>query len=117
MVTLIFSAVVKAERMEEWSEVLRWAQETTPMEDEGCISYVYYRPVWSHRMVGPPDDPHGPNPRAYVLFEQWRDQDALAAHLTRLERRFGPPPPGGGLPARILNLFEQAETTIYMQAL
>jgi len=30
-------------------------------------------------------------PRHLVLFEQWRDADALNVHIARLQRVFGPP--------------------------
>ena len=50
---------------------------STRAEDDGCITYEYYR--------------QSDNPREFILFEQWRDADTLAAHIARLQRTLGPP--------------------------
>jgi antibiotic biosynthesis monooxygenase len=48
----------------------------TRAEDEGCVAYVFYRRT--------------DNPSEAVLYEQWRDVEALNAHIARLQRVFGP---------------------------
>ena len=88
MITILFHMTVKAEREDEWRELLTHLTSATRAEDDGCLHYEYYRRLDS--------------PREYVLYEQWRDADALAAHVARLHRVFGPPPAGGHLPAPLL---------------
>jgi len=46
-------------------------------EDEGCVAYVFYRRT--------------DNPSEAMLYEQWRDAEALNAHVARLQRVFGLP--------------------------
>ncbi len=107
MISAMCLATVKSERMGEWSTVLRWLDDTTHTEDEGCLRYDWYGPVEN------PGDGASTNPRAYLLHEWWRDDDALAKHVARLQREFGPPDPGGGLPGRLLSYFERFEAIPY----
>jgi quinol monooxygenase YgiN len=103
MITILFSMTVKVGREEEWRAMRADLHRSTHAEDDGCLAYTYYR--------------RADNPREYVLFEQWRDGDALAAHLTRLQRVYGPPPSEGGrLPAAFLDLFERTEAVRYEPA-
>jgi len=67
----------KAGRENEFREMVPRLMRTTRAEDEGCVAYVFYRR---------PD-----NPSEAVLYEQWRDAEALNAHIARLQRVFGPP--------------------------
>ena len=102
MITTLFHMTVKAEREREWRELLARLHQSTHAEDEGCISYAYYR--------------RADSPREYVLFEQWRDDDALTAHLMWLGELLGSPPPGGRLPAAFLDLFERTQAVRYEPA-
>ena len=113
VITILFHMTVKADREDEWRELLDRLHQSTHAEDEGCISYEYYR--------------RSDNPRDYVLFEQWRDADALAAHIARLHGLLGPPPAGGQLPAPLivaggrlptafLDLFERTHAVRYESA-
>ena len=108
MITVLFSMTVKAGREEEWSALLGELHRSTHAEDEGCLSYSFYR--------------RADAPREYVLHEQWRDAGALNAHIARLQRVFGPPPSDETyppthhrrrLPAAFLDLFEQTEAVRY----
>ena len=94
---------VKAERLDDWVPVLRHVYQSTIEEDEGCIAYEFYR--------------QANNPHQYVLFEQWRDEEALDAHMVRLQNVYGPPAPGGQLPAALLAYFEQIHGTRYEPAI
>ncbi len=99
MITVLFHMTVKAERDDDWRELLSQLTQSTRAEDEGCLTYVYHRRL--------------DKPREYVLYEQWRDEEALTAHLARLVRLLGPPPPGARLPARFLDHFEQTQAVRY----
>lgn len=67
--------------------------------DEGCIGYTFHQQQ---------DDP-----RQWVLLEQWRDRAALAAHVAHMKSRFGEPPPGARLPARLHELSESFRVVSY----
>jgi quinol monooxygenase YgiN len=100
MITILFSMTIKAGREAEWRSMRADVHRTTHAEDDGCLAYDFYR--------------RADNPREYVLFEQWRDEAALDAHLARVRRVYGPPPtPGGRLPAVFLDLFDRTEAIRY----
>lgn len=99
MITILFRMTVKAERDAEWRALAAQLTRSTRSEDAGCVNYVYHRQI--------------DNPREYVLYEQWRDEEALTAHLARLVGQLGPPPAGGRLPARFLDHFEQTQAVRY----
>jgi quinol monooxygenase YgiN len=108
MITVLFSMTVRTGREEAWRALLGELHRSTHAEDDGCISYAFYRQA---------DDP-----RRYVLHEQWRDADALNAHVARLQRVLGPPPDDESfppnhhrrrLPAAFLDLFERTEAVRY----
>jgi hypothetical protein len=90
---------VKAERDNEWRELLPQLTQSTRAEDDGCLNYVYHR--------------QSDNPREYLLYEQWEDEDALAKHLRRLVQLLGPPPAGAQLPARFLDHLDRTEAVRY----
>jgi len=77
----MFYATVKADKVDELRAMLVKAAEATRAEEEGCITFVLHQQVQ--------------NPHAFVVYEQWRDQDALNANIAHLQRLFGPPAPGG----------------------
>ncbi len=108
MITVLFYMTVKAEREEEWRELLGRLARSTHAEDEGCLTYVFHR--------------RADNPREYVLYEQWRDAAALAAHMARLQRLLGPPSSEEPYPpthhrrrllAAFLAFFERTEAVRY----
>jgi quinol monooxygenase YgiN len=108
MLTIFFHMMVKPGREAECAKVTAELTASTRAEDEGCINYAFYR--------------QSDDPRHFVLFEQWRDLDALNAHLARLQRVFGPPdehephPPAHHrrrLPKVFLALFEKTEAARY----
>ena len=71
IVTVLFFMTAPAGREEECRELVTRLTETTRAEDEGCINYIFHQRI--------------DNPREFVLYEQWRDQAALNAHLARLQ--------------------------------
>jgi quinol monooxygenase YgiN len=99
VITVLFHITLKPGREDEWQEMLTSLYQTTHAQDDGCISYSFYRQVDA--------------PRNYVLHEQWRDSDALTAHIYRLQRLIGPPAEGSRLPAAFLDLFERTEAFRY----
>lgn len=99
MLTFLFSMTVKAGREQEFADVTKRLTTTTRAEDKGCLTYVFLQQRNS--------------PRDYVLYEQWRDQAALDAHLARLQTIFGPAAPGRGLPIALLDFFETTRIIRY----
>lgn len=95
-ITVLLFMTAKAGREDEGRELATSLTESTRAEDEGCINYVFHQRV--------------DNPREFVLYERWRDQAAIGAHLARLQAVYGPPPPGGGaFPAALGEPFEKTE--------
>jgi quinol monooxygenase YgiN len=66
MVIVIARFRPRPDRLDEFLAVLRDVQAAS-REDDGCHNYGYYREV--------ADD------LAFIAVEEWRDMDALAAHL------------------------------------
>lgn len=77
MLTIVLHMTVKAGREEECATVCKDVMVSTRSQDEGCLSYTFYR--------------RRDNPSELMLFEQWRDATSVRAHLERLYRVFGPP--------------------------
>jgi antibiotic biosynthesis monooxygenase (ABM) superfamily enzyme len=107
MITILFHMTVKPERQAEVEMLAKDIMATTRTED-GCIAYTIFR--------------RADQPCDFVLFEQWRDADALAAHIAVLRRRFGPPDDQEPypethhrrrLPKAFLALFEKTEAVRY----
>lgn len=98
MITILFSARALENKIEEFRAM---AAKATPLSraDDGCLYYVFHQQK---------DDP-----RNFVLREQWRDQDALNAHISHLVEVFGPPKSGGQLPASILEMCESVDFKLY----
>ena len=108
MITILFHMTVKIGREEEFREVVPRLTRTTHAEDEGCLAYIFYCRT--------------DNPREAVLYEEWRDAEALSGHIARLQRVFGPPdeqephPPTHHrrrLPKAFLDLFEKTDAVRY----
>ena len=68
---------------------------STHADDEGCIYYDFHQRL--------------DNPREFIIYERWRDQSALEAHLDRLNKIYGAPAPGELFPPSMLELIEKAE--------
>jgi hypothetical protein len=107
MITILFYMTVKPERQGEVELLVKDMMASTRAED-GCIAYTIFR--------------RADQPRDLMLFEQWRDADALAAHIGVLRRRFGPPDDQEPypeihhrrrLPKAFLALFERTEAVRY----
>ncbi len=99
MITIMFHVTAKTDKVEEFRATAIKATEATQAEDEGCITYVFHQ--------------QRDNPREFVLYEQWRDREALDAHIEHLHRLFGPPAPGGRLPAAFLDLCDETKAIFY----
>ncbi|HZP12650.1 MAG TPA: putative quinol monooxygenase [Nevskiaceae bacterium] len=66
---------------------------------DGCVTYTFHRQA---------DDA-----REWMLIEEWRDKAALNGHVERMKARFGEPPPGARLPARLDALTESSRFAFY----
>ena len=66
MVLVVARFRPRAERLDEFVALLKEVQAAS-RADDGCLNYGYYSEV---------DDP-----LQYVAVEEWRDMDALEAHL------------------------------------
>ena len=77
MLTIFFYMEVKAGREAACAALIKEATASTRAEDSGCVHYAFYR--------------RSDSPRELILFEQWRDAEALAAHIARLQKVYGPP--------------------------
>jgi quinol monooxygenase YgiN len=93
MITILFHMTVKPGREQEFQALARRLTPITRTEDEGCVSYVYLQ--------------EKANPLELVLYEQWRDQAALDAHIAHLVRLLGAPRPGDVLPAAFMDPLER----------
>jgi quinol monooxygenase YgiN len=108
MITVLLHMTVKAEREDAFREMVPRLTQTTHAEDPGCIAYAFYC--------------RADNRNEAVLYEQWKDADALNAHVARLVRVLGPPddqephPPTHHrrrLPKAFLDLFEKTDAVRY----
>jgi quinol monooxygenase YgiN len=70
-ITVLLFMTAKEGKEEEFIEMATQATETTHAEDKGCINYVFHQQT--------------DNSREFVLYEHWKDQASLSAHLTRLQ--------------------------------
>ena len=91
MITGLFYMTIKPGRVDAFRELVPQLVTTTQAEDAGCLTYIFHQQR---------DDP-----REFVLYEQWRDQAALDAHLARLDRMFGL--------AVLFDFFEQTRSLLY----
>ena len=100
MITVLVHMTIKAGRQKEFSDLAARITKSTREEDEGCVVFEYLQQV--------------DKPQEFVLYEQWRDEAALDAHIAHLQAVHGPPPRGGvGLPAAIGEFFEKQDTILY----
>ena len=65
MLTILLHMTVKKGREDEFRGMVTRLTQTTHAEDQGCIAYAFY---W-----------RADNRNEAVLFEQWKDADALNA--------------------------------------
>lgn len=98
-INVLFRAKVKAGREDEFYRLAGEMMKSTREEDEGCINFIYHQ--------------HTSDPRDFFLYEQWRDQEALNAHLDRLVKVYGPPKEGGFLPASLVDFWEEMQADMY----
>ena len=77
MVIVIARFRPRPDRLDDFVAVLRDVQAAS-REDDGCLNYGYHREV--------ADD------LAFIAVEEWRDMDALAAHLRTPTSRASSPP-------------------------
>jgi quinol monooxygenase YgiN len=97
--TILYSMTAKEGKEQELANVIAQLLRQGKADD-GNLAYTFLQ--------------QKSNPREYVLFEQWRDTDALRKHIARLQAVFGPPRPGGNIPAAILDLCEKTQGVNYL---
>ena len=108
MITVAFHMTIKSGCEAQVAAMAKNLMVSTRAEDPGCITYAFYR--------------RSEDPRELLLFEQWRDQEALKAHIERLQKVVGPPDPKSPYPAThhrsrlpkaFLDLFDKTEALRY----
>ena len=99
MITILFHVIVKDGNEQDFHDLATRLTEVTRAEDDGCMAFVYHR--------------RKDSPKEYVLYEQWRDREALDAHIAHLQALLGPPTPGGRLPVALLDLCETTQPIFY----
>jgi quinol monooxygenase YgiN len=99
VITILFYMTVLPGKEREARDLALRLTTMTRAEDEGCLTYVFHQ--------------EQSNPRELVLYEQWRDQAALDAHLAHLVRLLGQPPAAGRLPAALLEVCEKTRAVRY----
>ncbi len=99
MITILFHVIVKDGKAQDFHDLAVRLTDVTRAEDDGCLAFVYHQ--------------RKDNPKEYVLYEQWRDREALDAHFAHLQTLLGPPAPGGRLPAALLDLCEHTQPVRY----
>jgi quinol monooxygenase YgiN len=99
MLTFLFYLTAREGQEEAFHELAVRLTGITRSEDDGCMAYTFHR--------------RANNPREYVLYEQWRDAQALQKHLQHLQALYGPPHPGENLPAALFDLCEPGEAVAY----
>ena len=98
MVSVLFYCTGKPGCEARLREVLG-AMQKVSREQDGAVSYTFMQ------QADAPDE--------WALFEQWRDKAHLGAHVENMKKRFGEPPAGARLPARLHALVEQSSFTFY----
>src|SRR5215467_8340319 len=83
MITVLFYATVKEDNVQAFHDHVVRLTAITRAEDEGCLTYVFHQ--------------QENNSREFMLYEQWRDEAALDAHVAHCQAVFGPPGPNGRL--------------------
>jgi len=99
MITILFHVMVKRGKEQDFHDLAVHLTEVTRADDDGCLSYVFHQ--------------RRDDPKEYVLYEQWRDREALDAHIAHVQNLLGPPAPGGRLPAALLALCDTAHPVLY----
>jgi quinol monooxygenase YgiN len=107
MITVLFQVTVLPEREAEFRSMVREMTESS-RADDGCIDYIFYS------RIGQPGE--------FVLYERWRDQESLNAHVARLRVEYGPADDDPSLPEThfrrrlprsFMDLFSSAEAARY----
>lgn len=98
MITVLFYCTARPGAEGPLRELLAEMQRISRAEDR-AVTYTFMRQA---------DDP-----REWALFEQWRDQEHLGAHVANMKKHFGEPPPGARLPARMQALVEKHSHRFY----
>tara|TARA_Y100000031_G_scaffold44717_1_gene51163 strand:+ start:390 stop:707 length:318 start_codon:yes stop_codon:yes gene_type:complete len=98
-INVLFRVKVKAGREDEFYKLAGEMGRSTRAEDEGCITFTYHR--------------HTRDPNDFFLCEQWRDREALQAHLDRLKEVYGPVSEGDFLPASLMDFWDVVQVDMY----
>ncbi|MEW6299963.1 MAG: putative quinol monooxygenase [Thermodesulfobacteriota bacterium] len=98
-ITILVRVKVKAGKEGEFYKLAAGAVQSTHAKDKGCLTYIYHQ--------------HTEDARDFFLYEQWRDQEALQAHLDRLKQEYGPAREGEVVPAAIMDLWDTVQIDLY----
>jgi len=98
VITVLFYCTGRPGAEAPLRELLAEMQRVSRQEDQ-AVSYTFMQQVDS--------------PREFALFEQWRDQAHLGAHVANMKQHFGEPPAGARLPAKMQALVEKHSHQFY----
>ncbi|MGQ0586053.1 MAG: putative quinol monooxygenase [Gammaproteobacteria bacterium] len=98
MITVLFYCTGKPGQEAPLRELLARMQRVSRDEDR-AVAYTFMQ--------------EKENPARWALFEQWRDQEHLGAHVVNMKKHFGDPPAGARLPAQLHALVERSDYTFY----
>jgi quinol monooxygenase YgiN len=99
LLTIMAQLRVKAERLDEYLEIVAMLTRETIGKRQGCIAYSFNQRI---------DDPV-----EFVLYDQWESEDDLNAHIEYLKELLGPAKPGGLLPEKLMNMYESGKPFYY----
>jgi len=98
VITVLFYCTGKPGAESQLKELLTKMQRVSRDEDR-AVTYTFMQEK---------DDP-----ARWALFEQWRDQEHLGAHVASMKKHFGEPPAGARLPAQLHALVDRSDYTFY----
>ena len=102
MITIVFRMVIKKGKEEEFKNLTKELTKSAYKDSERCVQYMFHQSV---------DDP-----KEFILYEKWRDQKALDAHINRLITLLGPREKNSILPAKLNDYFEKTEDLLYKES-
>ena len=94
-IIMLVALTAKKGKEEKLRELAAGLNRSTNSKDKGCVYYYFHQRV--------------DNPREFIIYERWRDQAALEAHIARLNEIYGTPAPGELFPPAMLELIEKSE--------
>lgn len=91
-INVFFRAKARSDRVDEFvNEAIRMMK--AAREEDGCLAFIYHQSKKDNSQ--------------FLLYESWRDREALDAHMDALKEYFGPCEEGQIFPAKLLDFWEE----------